>query len=304
MKRWVPVSKTCFAFLFLILPVFWASQALASCVAAGSLGSCSVEGMWEYDTTNASYRYCNGTNWYSMRGTSLLGSCSQAGAFEYSSTSSNYRFCDGVNWISVANNGTLTSCSGTTTGTMEYDYTAHKMKWCNGTNWIDLRGYAGKITVFVSSTTFANGNLGGIAGANSTCQSNASGASLSGTYKAWIATTSANDPKTVFTHYNCPYMDTANHVIASNWTDLTDGTIALGLSTGPSGTALGTPIHAWTNVQTDGTVYDTTQDCGDWTSTSSGVFGRAGRYDLTDSQWTNIYGRTCDLTSRVYCFEQ
>jgi hypothetical protein len=49
------------------------------------------------------------------------------------------------------------------------------------------------------------GNLGGTAGANSICQNEANGASLAGTYKAWLSTGNpGHNPAASFTHSTVP----------------------------------------------------------------------------------------------------
>src|SRR3989344_4629742 len=48
------------------------------------------------------------------------------------------------------------------------------------------------VFAFVSNSNPANGNIGSLATANSICQSNATAAGLSGTFRAWLSTDSVN----------------------------------------------------------------------------------------------------------------
>src|SRR4051812_38795722 len=79
--------------------------------------------------------------------------------------------------------------------------------------------------VFVTSIQ-QNGNLGGLAGADAICQTRASFAGLPGTYRAWLSTT-AVDAEARFFHSTSPYVLTdGTTVVANNWDDLVDGTLA------------------------------------------------------------------------------
>ena len=224
--------------------LLWGSnpaRAAVSCGSNGSLwtmGACATEGMKEYDTTYGTYKFCNGTNYVGMRGDTLLGSCTymQRAVLEYDSSLANYKFCDGSSWVSMANNGTQGTCGGTATGTTEYDTTNHVLKWCNGTNWIRMEGTTGgSRCIFATSTTY-NGSLGGapygLAKADSNCVARAAagdgGAGLPGTYKAWMSD-SATSASSRLSHSARAYKMVDGSQIASDWNDLTDGTMKMRL---------------------------------------------------------------------------
>lgn len=173
--------------------------------------------------------------------------------------------------------------------------------------------------VFLTSTTY-NAALGGVSGADAKCNLAAANAGLTGTFKAWIADDTTS-PSTSFTRSTQPYalVDPSNTRIADNWTDLTT------CDEGPGGDeCLDNPINidengniveggdgvlfsAWTNTNTDGSVFDTDPNlnCNNFTSDSSD-FDRAlgGGPDEVDDRWVLIASLSCNLEAHLYCFEQ
>ena len=70
-----------------------------------------------------------------------------------------------------------------------------------------------------------DGNLGGLAGADAKCDLLASNAGLTGTFRAWLSD-GIDSPDTRFLKAGNPYVLVDNTtVIASDWTDLTSGSI-------------------------------------------------------------------------------
>jgi len=156
--------------------------------------------------------------------------------------------------------------------------------------------------VFLYSTSGGN-SLGGVTGADNTCQIVASEHKLAGTYKAWIADSNPGSaPASRFTQSSVPYVNVLGTKIADNWADLTDGTVDNAISYLANGTAPGTN-GVWTNVNTNGTQFSatSTEHCSDWTTSSNGRFGHRG---LANSQWTNSGNAACVSSYNVYCFEQ
>ena len=166
-------------------------------------------------------------------------------------------------------------------------------------------GAPGQKVVFVTSTTYT-GNLGGYSGADTLCQNSADAASLSGTFKAWVAQNNINgDPESTFTQSTVPYILVDETEIASNWPDLIDGTLSAPINVNE----LGNPVasgNVWTNVSGDGTATDIgygSDNCGNWTNASSYSSGRRGNLAST-TQWTSTGITDCDIPMRLYCFEQ
>lgn len=156
--------------------------------------------------------------------------------------------------------------------------------------------------VFKVSTN--NGNLGGVAGADTTCNNAASAAGLTGTFMAWVATDATNDPESRFTKYSdTPYYYTNGSRMAHNWIDLTDGDVNM-VDVYASGNKFGTSVNEWTGVNGDGTAVDTgdplVDNCNGWTSSSSSHSGH--RYG---TWWGTNASSSCNTNNLVImCFEQ
>jgi hypothetical protein len=162
--------------------------------------------------------------------------------------------------------------------------------------------------IFVSSRIY-NGNLGGLAGADATCQTLASAASLLGTYKAWLGdqTTSAASR---LTHATGPYVLVNGTLVASNWAGLTSGTLVHPIDlTEEAGPPNNTWV--WTDTDTSGQSIQSTKDlaCNDWTSSTraigdGSVYGWSGDNTDTNNLWTGIAYSTCDTLQALYCVQQ
>lgn len=171
-----------------------------------------------------------------------------------------------------------------------------------------INPYSSHKKVFVTSTTTA-GNMGGVAGADGICQARATAASLTGTFKAWIADNNASSaPATRFTQSAVPYRLLDGRVIATDWADLTDGNDSTGDSviTAININELGMAVNqssntVWTNVTNAGVRNGTTASCSNWSSAAgSGEFGKATQM----YQWTEGDVIACNTAGRLYCFEQ
>jgi hypothetical protein len=156
--------------------------------------------------------------------------------------------------------------------------------------------------VFVTSQTYP-GNLGGLAAGDSLCQARAQAQNLSGTYKAWLSA-GANTPLTTFTQFQGPYVRLDGFKVANNFNDLLDSTLAIPISVTETGADLGIfgqPV-VWTGTNTLGNAQS--QTCSGWTTNSSGFNGSYGVANVSSSGWTSQNTRSCNLFSRLYCFEQ
>jgi hypothetical protein len=175
-------------------------------------------------------------------------------------------------------------------------------------------------TVFVTSTTY-DGNLGGLAGADAKCQARASAASLPGTYKAWLSdsTVSAGDR---MTHSTGAYKLKNGTVVATNWTDLTDGSLASPISHDEFGNPAGEyPFQNITTTAFTATFANGNANlsngfhCNDWTSNADGA-GWLGQTIFSDGRWSHVNSVTSctgvnvapagsfDGKSRLYCVQQ
>jgi hypothetical protein len=156
--------------------------------------------------------------------------------------------------------------------------------------------------VFVSSST-SNGDLGGYAGADSTCQSLAHAAGLGGVWAAWISD-NASSPSMRFTQANYEYALLDGTVVASDWTALTSGALAHGIDEDEHGQPVGGgTTEVWTATATDGTLF--ADGCNSFsTGSSNATTVEVGVSGNTDATWTEVYLQFCDRSDHMYCVEQ
>ncbi|MBW2523027.1 MAG: hypothetical protein JRI23_02570, partial [Deltaproteobacteria bacterium] len=174
---------------------------------------------------------------------------------------------------------------------------------------------------FVTSETY-NGNLGGLAGGDAKCQTQANAACLPGTYMAWLSTPAASPSTRFTTQHTVPYRLVDGRILANGWSDLTDGSIDITFDldehgaiapdgNDPCGTAPNEHWKmAWTSTAHDGTFWEFSpgQDnhCNNWSDTSAE--GSWGYNDVTNNLWSvGCYGTgggTCSRTVALYCFQQ
>lgn len=163
--------------------------------------------------------------------------------------------------------------------------------------------------VFVSSATY-DGNLGGVAGADSKCNDLAVAANLDGDFKAWISDLSSS-PVTDFTHSVEPYVLINGNAIASDWADLVDGDLLIPINVDEHGNTILNPTESvWTDTSSDGNIsyQDPQQSCLNWTANiwnaDNNNMGVVGEYSSSNLHWTSGFGATCDRSMRLYCFQQ
>lgn len=168
--------------------------------------------------------------------------------------------------------------------------------------------------VFVTDE-ISNGNLGGVTGADATCQQEADAAGLDGTYFAWLSSNSVT-PAGRFLQSSVPYVRPDGTVVADDWADLLDGSLGAPINLNAAGASPAAPTcgtdRVWTNANTDGTLFSASWTCSNWT-TGGGV-GHVGDMDDTNSGWTNTTGAACNVSTvcgagqevggRLYCFQQ
>jgi len=186
-----------------------------------------------------------------------------------------------------------------------------------------------KKTVFVSAPTYTPGDLGGLSGADVTCQSIAQAAGLSGTFAAWLSD-DTTDAASRLTHASVPYALPSGTLIATDWDDLTSGTLRHAIDENEKGQT------ALANVNTL-VVTSTTPagkkfagpwpwgTCDSWTSTSAPTQPIFGGWTFTDGSWTDEFfmfydggvppsydggipsdagNSLCGFPGSLYCIEQ
>jgi hypothetical protein len=162
-------------------------------------------------------------------------------------------------------------------------------------------GCADSRRVFLSSTQ-STAALGGPNGADTRCQMLATDAGLNGAWRAWISGNgSAPDDRFVKSNV-AAYRLLDGTIVALNWNDLTDGTLAHAIDLDERGNRV-SGVEVWTGTRSNGESGG--QKCAGFTA-MAGETTRVGVSSIfTDAGWTEVYLQFCDRTDpRVYCFEQ
>ena len=163
----------------------------------------------------------------------------------------------------------------------------------------------GNHRVFVTSNTY-NGNLGGISGADSICNTEASSSGLKRTYKAILSSSLSS----AFSRLNLTgkvyvFSDSeTNSVVVNLGTDL--------WNTGSGGADLLSSINIdtnynvvslspWTGTDSDGSITLTGDMCQNWTSSSAAFQGQTGSTSSLNDSWIEGISSNCNLSRRLYC---
>lgn len=160
-------------------------------------------------------------------------------------------------------------------------------------------------TVFVTSTTH-NGNLGGLSGADAICNTRAAAGGLSGTYTAWLSTTSVHAKNRISDGL---YARTDGALVALNKTDLTDGSLINPINRDEFGTVPSGIDHVSTGTDEFGDKWvfsafpGINYSCVNWTSASD-PYSHRGVMNTTGPSWTQASaGEGCSTERRLYCFK-
>jgi len=202
-------------------------------------------------------------------------------------------------------NITPTSFDIAVTGTEPPGFVTVTITLPNGEQVVDSTGFevnVGSPRVIFATAVEYTGNLGGLVGADATCQASAQGAGLPGTFLAWLAD-GANSPSTRDSRAGAPYVLANGPTIASDWADLTDGTISTPINRDQNGSPVSGELSVWTNVAAVGAGATTTDHCGDWTNGATGN-GAKGLVWAVIINWTEETNATCSSTLRLYCIQQ
>jgi len=159
--------------------------------------------------------------------------------------------------------------------------------------------------VFITEGAFYP-NLGGVPGADARCAAEAEAAGHRGEFLAWISD-AALSPADRFVREGGPWVRADAAVVAEDWPDLTDGTLASAIDLDAEGLPIDDQLAVWTNTDWNGLAL--AADCQGWTSMAfadAGIFGDfASAADF--GQWTAWGDPTpfpCENTFHLYCFEQ
>ena len=158
-----------------------------------------------------------------------------------------------------------------------------------------------------------NGSLGGLSGADATCQgiANFNPLSQGGKWMAWLSANGTGNSvrerfytsKSQYSAY--PYGLLNGVLIADNWVDLTDGTIMSPININETGGEVSyvSGVITGTN-ESGGFKWD---DCSGWTSAFGTIGFTWGTTGANDTTWTDMDSLlpTCNIgPTRLYCFEQ
>jgi hypothetical protein len=124
--------------------------------------------------------------------------------------------------------------------------------------------------VFVTASA-RDGILGGLSGADSKCQTEATNAGLTGTYKAWLsdATTSAANR---LEHFTGQYKLVDGSVVATSWNQFTDGILDHAINKTAANGSISSG-NVWTGSNANGTTATMRNNCDNWTDNSGGPEG-------------------------------
>jgi cysteine-rich repeat protein len=166
--------------------------------------------------------------------------------------------------------------------------------------------------VFITSMQFT-GNMGGITGSHTHCQTAAESAGLPGVFRAWLSTTE-NSPDQDFVKSMVPYVRVDDAVIALDWEDLAedDDLLAPILLTEfgeapqatiyPPSCVFEDLIVVWTDTSVLGKLFNPETSCSEWKGTQGE--GSVGLANTNDSGWTQACKVPCTTMAPIYCFEQ
>ncbi len=166
--------------------------------------------------------------------------------------------------------------------------------------------WAGK-RIFVSSTTF-NGDLGGLDGADASCQDLASNAGLTADgqiFRAWLSTTEKSAAERL-QHSDLPYVRVDGSQVAMDWPDLVDGLLMKPIELDENGVKV-QDARVWTNTRANGSTRSAQSSCDAWNSAEGGSAGHLGLFKSVNIEWTQATKITpipCLKFHRIYCLEQ
>lgn len=148
--------------------------------------------------------------------------------------------------------------------------------------------------VFVTSST-SSGGLGGLSGADQTCNNLAMAAGLPGTYAAWLSTNTINAKDRIGDH---TWVRVDGAVVAKNQADLIDTMIQNPINVNENGDTIAS-TNIWTGTGRDGTYAGPpVETC--WSGGTGALFGNSA---ATDIDWTEVgWLPSCSSQFAIYCF--
>jgi hypothetical protein len=157
--------------------------------------------------------------------------------------------------------------------------------------------------MFTTSTT-QTPVLGGLSGGDAVCATLAANAGLSGTYKAWLSTSTVNAISRLAGASG--WVRTDGKPVVNSLADLTHGRLLYPPRLDELGNDLGADPIVMTGTATDGTVMNTFGSyttCGDFMSTGSlSDMLSTGYASASSDMFTTASSMACSSKARLYCF--
>lgn len=160
--------------------------------------------------------------------------------------------------------------------------------------------------VFVTSSV-VDGNMGGVAGADTICQNlaNAVPALEGTTFRAWLSTDAVSAKNRVALAPSGGYYRMDGTKVAD---DLSTGTLLAPINTTETATFANGMEFVWTGTDASGNMYnpDWGNHCANFTSSlfGTGPTTPIGKLTASDSGWTQETVGACPASFRLYCFQQ
>ncbi len=155
---------------------------------------------------------------------------------------------------------------------------------------------------FLTSTTH-QGDFGGLSGGDAICNARASEAGLSGTFVAWLSTSTVDAKDRI---PDQAYYRVDGVKVVDDKSDLIDGDLDARIDIDETGamTPSGIPDRlVWTGTVGSG-VGIGTNSCADWTDATTSSDGIQGVTTLATDFWAFATVTQCGLEARLYCFEE
>lgn len=158
--------------------------------------------------------------------------------------------------------------------------------------------------VFVTSTQYT-GNLGGLSGADTLCQTRAAAGSATasltgGVWRAIASDSTTSAASRLNFNTGVPVVNTGGATIVSQTSQLWSGTLLTNIRTDEDGTILASGSVLTGSTSSGGSIPGL--NCINWTSNANGDSGRIGLMNSTDSNWiSSAVAGDCDVAHHLYC---
>ncbi len=163
--------------------------------------------------------------------------------------------------------------------------------------------------VFVTAAV-VTGNIGGLPGGDTLCQSEADAAGLSGKYMAFLS--NGIEPGSTVEWISKNPSDVAyrlpdNTVVANNTAEFLSVNHSAAINRTANGTIVSGDARVWTGyIHDNGKIVsqaDSATNCSNWTAAIAWTGGANGDATRSDYGWFNAYGTYCTESHHLYCVQ-